>query len=162
MNIINRQNSTYFTVLTEEENVLVEEESILTLAPFSKTPKIDFGFTKADSKKPIVRFLCIKNVQSFVVNLRITCQDLKINNLELSIPRKEALNLEIKWEPETHGNYKHAILFEVTNATKLKFIVHAFGVCLPALKRVRKPLATFQPEENIIIKNDKYYLKKSN
>lgn len=145
--ISSRSGSTSFKILfdnTDKEET-IEEECILILAPFTKTPRIDFGQLRANSNKAIVRLLAIQNEQSFDVDLQITCQDLEINNLKLSIPKKETVHLEIKWQPEREGSYKHAILFEVTNASRLKFIVHAFGVCLPAVKKARKPLAAFQP-----------------
>lgn len=148
MNVIGKPVTwTAFTIL-EDKSVaeLNKEENILVLAPFSKTPKIDFGQLKPGATKPIERKLIIQNTQTFEANLTITCHDLEINHMRISIPSMDSVHLMIKWKPDKEGSYSHAILFEVTNAARLKFIVHAFGVCLQAAKKARKPLVQFQPK----------------
>jgi len=147
------QKAIAWTVFTNLEDVPIigvdNDQDVLVLAPFSKTPKIDFGQLKLGATKPVERILAIQNIQTFDVNLKITCQDLELNNMQLTIPSMETVHICIRWKPDVSGSYSHAILFEVTNAARLKFIVHAFGVCVPAPKRTRKPLVQFQPKVSV-------------
>lgn len=126
-----------------------DEEYTLTLAPFTKAPKINFGEVKLNTT--VERTVLIVNPQQFEVKLNVTNQDLEINNMELTIGKQENISFKIKWQPEKPNNYKYSIMFEVTNSVRLKFLVHAFGVCVaPPQKKIRKPLSTFQP-----VKKDK-------
>jgi hypothetical protein len=122
-----------------------EEDYILTLAPFTKPPKINFGQVRINTQ--VERSLLIQNTQQFEVVLNVSNQDLKINNMELTIPPNTNLEFKIKWQPDKPDGFKYSILFEVTNCARLKFIVHAFGVCLPdnSKKIARKPLTMLQP-----------------
>lgn len=121
-----------------------DEEYILTLAPFTKPPKINFGQVKLNQQ--VERNLLIINPQQFEVKLNISNQDLKINNMEITINANTNIDFKIKWQPDKPDNYKYSILFEVTNCARLKFLVHAFGVCLPDNKKMpRKPLTMLQP-----------------
>jgi hypothetical protein len=122
-----------------------DEEYILTLAPFTKAPKINFGTVKLNSL--VERNLLIINPQDFEVKLTVSNQDLKINNMEINIDRMTNICFKIKWQPDKPDNYKYTILFEVTNCARLKFIVHAFGVCPKPqdMPKIRKPLTMLQP-----------------
>ena len=61
----------------------------------------------------------------------------------------ENVYFKIKWQPEKPNNYKYSIMFEVTNSARLKFLVHAFGVCIaPVQKMIRKPVTMLQPNQN--------------
>jgi hypothetical protein len=121
-----------------------DEEYILTLAPFTKPPKINFGQVKLNQQ--VERNLLIINPQQFEVKLNISNQDLKINNMEITINANTNIDFKIKWQPDKPDNYKYSILFEVTNCARLKFLVHAFGVCLSDNKKMpRKPLTMLQP-----------------
>jgi hypothetical protein len=103
-----------------------EEEYILTLAPFTKAPKINFGQVKVNTL--VERNLLIINPQQFEVKLNVKNQELAIDNLELTIEKMSNINFKIKWQPDKPDNYKYQIFFEVTNNARLKFLVHAFGV----------------------------------
>ena len=122
-----------------------DEEYVLTLAPFTKAPKINFGQVKMETT--VERNLLIINPQQFEVKLTVKNQELAIDNMELTIDKMTNVNFKIKWQPEKPGNYKYAILFEVTNNARLKFLVHAFGVCPEPVKKkpIRKPFTTLQP-----------------
>lgn len=128
----------------KKQNEDDDEEYTLTLAPFTKPPKISFGEVKVNTM--VERTVLIVNPQDFDVKLNVTNQDLEINNLEVSIGKQENVYFKIKWQPEKPNNYKYSIMFEVTNSARLKFLVHAFGVCVaPPQKKIRKPLTMFQP-----------------
>lgn len=122
-----------------------EEENILTLAPFTKPPKINFGQLKINDS--VERSVLLINPQQFDLDLVVTNNELNINNIQLKIEKGKNINLKITWRPEKPGNFKFAILFEVTNSARLKFLVHAFGVCVkPEEKKpIRKPLNMLQP-----------------
>lgn len=60
-----------------------DEEYTLTLAPFCKAPKINFGEVKVNTI--VERTVLIINPQQFDVKLNVTNQDLEINNMELLI-----------------------------------------------------------------------------
>ena len=126
-----------------------DDEYILTLAPFTRVPKINFGEVKVNTL--VERILLISNPQEFTVRLNVTNQDLDINNMEIDIPRNTQVDFKIRWQPEKPGQYKYAITFELIEGAKLKFLVHAFGICKapPPPKKVvqipRKPLAMLQP-----------------
>lgn len=104
-----------------------EDENILTLAPFTKPPKINFG--KLKENESVQRNVLLINPQDFDLELNISNNELNINNIHVTVPKGQNLNLKICWQPEKAGNYKFAILFEVTNSARLKFLVHAFGIC---------------------------------
>ena len=122
-----------------------DEEYILTLAPFTKAPKINFGTVKLNTL--VERNLLIINPQDFEVKLNVSNQDLKINNMEIIIDRMTNICFKIKWQPDKPDSYKYTILFEVTNCARLKFIVHAFGICPKPqeMPKIRKPLTMLQP-----------------
>ncbi|RNA10121.1 abnormal spindle-like microcephaly-associated -like protein, partial [Brachionus plicatilis] len=122
-----------------------DEENILTLAPFTKPPKINFGQLKINES--VQRSVLIINPQQFDLDLIVTNNELNINNIQLKIEKLKNVNLKITWCPEKPGNHKFAILFEVTNSARLKFLVHAFGVCIkPEEKKpIRKPFNMLQP-----------------
>ena len=122
-----------------------DEENILTLAPFTKPPKINFGQLKINDS--VERSVLLINPQQFDLDLVVTNNELNINNIQLKIEKGKNINLKITWRPEKPGNFKFAILFEVTNSARLKFLVHAFGVCVkPEEKKpIRKPLNMLQP-----------------
>jgi hypothetical protein len=122
-----------------------DEEYKLTLAPFTKAPKINFGQVKVN--QAVERNLLIINPQEFEVKLKVSNDDLKINNMEITIAQMTNIDFKIKWQPDKPDNYKYSILFEVTNCARLKFLVHAFGVCLApeVAKKHRKPLTMLQP-----------------
>ena len=66
--------------------------------------------------------------------------------MELKIGKMENLYFKIKWQSEKPNNYKYSIMFEVNNSARLKFLVHAFGVCIaPVQKMIRKPVTMLQP-----------------
>lgn len=121
-----------------------DDENILTLAPFTKPPKINFGQLKENDT--VQRSVLIINPQEFDLDLNVTNNDLNINNISLTIDKGQDLNLKITWNPDKAGNYKFGILFEVTNSARLKFLVHAFGICIkPEDKKPRKPFNMLQP-----------------
>lgn len=122
-----------------------DEENILTLAPFTKPPKINFGQLKINES--VIRSVLLINPQNFDLDLVVSNNELNINNIELKIEKGKNVNLKITWRPEKPGNFKFAILFEVTNSARLKFLVHAFGVCIkPEEKKpIRRPLNMLQP-----------------
>jgi hypothetical protein len=122
-----------------------EEEHILTLAPFTKPPKISFGQVKVNEL--VERNVLISNPQHFPIDLVISNQELNINNLPVSIEANSTINLSIKWQPDLPNNYKYAIVVECMNTARFKFIIHAYGICLkPEVKKpVRKPLNSLQP-----------------
>lgn len=122
------------------------EEYILTLAPFTKPPKINFGQVKLN--ETVERNLLIINPQQFQLELNVTNTELNIDNIRLTLEKGQNINLKIKWQPVKPDNYKYSILFEVLNSARLKFLVHAFGVCIkPEVKKttIRKPLTMLQP-----------------
>ena len=122
-----------------------DEKHVLTLAPFTKPPKISFGQVKVN--EIVERYVLIINPQQFKVDLNIVNQALNLNNYPMSLEANQSANLKISWQPDKPDNYKYTILFEVTNNAKLKFIVHAYGICLKPepKKAVRKPFSTLQP-----------------
>lgn len=124
-----------------------EEEYILTLAPFTRPPKINFGTVKLNSF--VERNLLIFNPQQFPVELNINSSELNINNIRLRVDQMENVNLKLKWQPDRVDYFKYSIFFEVTNSARLKFVVHAYGVCVkPDPKKIsaaRKPFAMLQP-----------------
>jgi len=127
-----------------------EDDYSLTLAPFTKAPKISFGTVKLNTL--VERNLLIINPQQFEVKLNVVSQELAIDNMELLIDKMSNINFKIKWQPDKPDNYKYTIFFEVTNNARLKFLVHCYGVCTApvAKKPVRKPFTMLQP-----IKKDK-------
>lgn len=123
-----------------------EEEYLLTLAPFTKAPKINFGELKVENT--VEKNLLIINPQEFRVELNIKNNELNIDNFQLALEKGENVNLKLKWTPVKPGNYKFAISFEVLHSARLKFLVHAFGTCIkPEVKKLgpRKPLTVLQP-----------------
>jgi hypothetical protein len=50
--------------------------------------------------------------------------------MELSIEKNSKVTFKIKWKPGKPDSYKYAILFEVVNSAKLKFLVHCYGHCV--------------------------------
>ena len=122
-----------------------DEEYVLTLAPFTKAPKINLGHVKVDAQ--VERNLLIVNPQDFEVALKVSNQDLKIEDMMIKIENKASVDFKLKWQPDTPGDFKYTILFEVTNCARLKFIVHAFGVCPKpvAVPKPRKPMVMLQP-----------------
>ena len=124
-----------------------DEEYVLTLAPFTRPPKINFGTVKLNQL--VERNLLIINPQQFEVVLNVSNQDLRINNMEITIGKMTNIDFKIRWQPDKADNYKYSILFEVVNNARLKFLVHAFGVCLAPPKKPapvnRKPFTMLQP-----------------
>lgn len=124
-----------------------DEVYILTLAPFTKPPKISFGTVKLNES--VEKMLLIVNPQQFNVELNVTNTELNIDNIKLMIEKGAQIELKLKWEPSKPDNYKYSIQFEVLNSARLKFIVHAFGICeKPDPKKkapIRKPLTVLQP-----------------
>lgn len=122
-----------------------DEDYSLTLAPFTKAPKISFGSVKLNTL--VERNLLIINPQQFEVKLNVVSQELSIDNMELSIEKNSNVNFKIKWQPDRPDSYKYTIFFEVINNAKLKFLVHCYGHCIapPAKKPARKPFTTLQP-----------------
>jgi hypothetical protein len=124
-----------------------DEEHILTLAPFTKPPKISLGTVPVD--RLVQRHVLIVNPQQFPLDVLISNQELNINNVPVTIAAQQSVNLCIKWQPEQPGNHKYSIVVECTNTARLKFIIHAYGVCAKpaaALKKpVRRPLVALQP-----------------
>jgi hypothetical protein len=124
------------------------EEYILTLAPFTRPPKINLGQVRANHSS--ARHLLIINPQQFTVALNINSTELHINNIALELLAGATATLTITWQPERPDHYKYAIFVEVTNAARLKFLVHAYGVCVksPDPKKTvlnRRPFTTLQP-----------------
>ena len=121
-----------------------DEEYVLTLAPFTKPPKINFGSVKANIE--IERNVLIINPQEFPVVLKVTNEELNLKDT-IDINKLTNVDFKIRWKPEAPGDYKYTILFEVTNTARLKFIVHAYGVCpRPAVvAKPRKPMVMLQP-----------------
>ena len=125
-----------------------EERALLILAPFNKAPKINFGQVKIN--QCIERSLLVVNPQEFGVKLNIKNTDLNIDNLEVEIERHGNIDFRIKWQPNKADSYKFSIIFEVSNS-RLKFIVHAFGICFePPKKKVYKNLTILQPIRSVI------------
>lgn len=125
-----------------------DDNYILTLAPFTQVPKINFGQIKP--QQTVEKNLLIVNPQQFRVELNVVNGELNINNIKLTLDKGEQLNLKLKWQPVKPDNYKYAILFEVLNSARLKFVVHAFGVCIkPDPKKSkpapRRPFTVLQP-----------------
>lgn len=122
-----------------------DDDYSLTLAPFTKAPKISFGTVKLNTL--VERNLLIINPQSFEVKLNVLSQELAINNLELIIDKMSNVNFKIKWQPDKADSYKYTIFFEVINNARLKFLVHCYGVCTaPVVKKgPRKPFTMLQP-----------------
>jgi hypothetical protein len=93
--------------------------------------------------------LLIINPQQFELELNIVSNELNINNIKLKIEKNESVSLKLRWQPCKPDSYKYSILFEVLNSARLKFMVHAFGVCLkpPMAKKQapRRPFAVLQP-----------------
>ena len=75
----------------------------------------------------------------------------------IKIDKRTNIEFKLKWQPDTPGDFKYTIFFEVTNRAHLKFVVHAFGVCLkPAVApKPRKPLVIqpFKRENNSTLKH---------
>ena len=122
-----------------------DNDSVLTLAPFTKAPKINFGQVKVDAQ--VERNLLIINPQEFEVELKVSNRDLKIEDMIIKIEKLTNVDFKLKWQPDTPGDFKYTIFFEVTNCARLKFIVHAFGVCLKpvVVTKPRKPMVMLQP-----------------
>jgi hypothetical protein len=122
-----------------------DDDYVLTLAPFTKAPKINFGQVKMDAQ--VERNLLIINPQQFEVELKVSNQDLKIEDMIIKIEKLTNVDFKLKWQPDTPGDFKYTIFFEVTNCARLKFIVHAFGVCPKpvAAPKSRKPMVMLQP-----------------
>jgi hypothetical protein len=122
-----------------------DDDYVLTLAPFTKAPKINFGQVKIDAQ--VERNLLIINPQQFEVELKVSNQDLKIEDMIIKIEKLTNVDFKLKWQPDTPGDFKYTIFFEVTNCARLKFIVHAFGVCLKPVvaPKSRKPMVMLQP-----------------
>jgi hypothetical protein len=122
-----------------------DNDSVLTLAPFTKAPKINFGQVKVDAQ--VERNLLIINPQEFEVELKVSNRDLKIEDMIIKIEKLTNVDFKLKWQPDTPGDFKYTIFFEVTNCARLKFIVHAFGVCLKpvVVPKPRKPMVMLQP-----------------
>jgi hypothetical protein len=126
-----------------------DEEYVLTLAPFTRPPKINFGTVKIN--EIVDRNLLILNPQQFQVELNVSSNELNINNIHLVLEKNQNINLNIKWQPDRADYYKYSILFEVTNSARLKFVVHAYGVCVkPEPKKSsmitrRAPFTMLQP-----------------
>lgn len=125
-----------------------EENYTLTLAPLTRTPKINFGHTKVNCQ--VERDLLIINPQQFQVKLNVFTKDKSIDNMELTIEKMSRLNVKLLWRPEAPDNsYKNTVLFEVINSEPLKFHVNCYGECTPTttFKKlpIRKPLSTLQP-----------------
>jgi hypothetical protein len=109
--------------------------NILTLAQFTKTPKISFGNVQLNSS--VTRQLIIKNPQDFKVKLTVTCKDLKIDNVDLNIEKNAEISLDLSWQPTEIGPFKYKIVVEVVD-NHAKFLVHAFGNCTAAPKKLAK------------------------
>jgi hypothetical protein len=125
-----------------------EEKYMLLLAPFNKAPRINFGQVKPH--EIVEKSLLVVNPQDFTLKLNIKNTDLNINNIEVEIERQANIDFRIKWQPEKAESYKFSIIFEVSNS-RLKFIVHAFGVCVePPKKKVFKNLTILQPIRPIL------------
>lgn len=122
-----------------------EDDYTLTLAPFTKAPKISFGNVKVNTL--IERNLLIINPQQFEVRLNVVSQELQIDNMELVIDKMSNVNFKIKWQPDKPDSYKYTIFFQVINNAKLRFLVHCYGHCIapPTKKPARKPFQMLQP-----------------
>jgi hypothetical protein len=105
-----------------------EKEYILELNLNAIRPKINFG--KVNINTPVERTLLIKNVQNKQIKINVNNKELNINNLKLCINKQEHTPLKIKWQPKEAQNLNCSIRFEVTNATRLNFIVKVVGVCV--------------------------------
>lgn len=116
-----------------------EELNLLTLAPFTRPPKISFG-NEVKPNESVERALVIHNPQEFTVDLVISNQELNINNFPVSVESKKDMTIRIKWQPEKPGIHKYTIIVECTSTPKFKFIVHAFGTCVKPPEK-KKPLA---------------------
>jgi hypothetical protein len=122
-----------------------DDDYVLTLAPFTKAPKINFGQIKVNAQ--VERNLLIINPQQFEIVLKVSNQELNIDDMLIKIEKMTNIDFKLKWQPDAPGNFKYTILFEVTNCARLKFIVHAYGVCLKpiAVPKPRKPMVMLQP-----------------
>ena len=133
--------------LTKSNQDEDDEIYVLTLAPFTRPPKINFGQVKLNSS--VERNLLIINPQQFSVELNINSNELNINNIRLTLEKEAKANLKIKWQPDRADYYKYSIFLEVCNTARLKFVVHAYGVCVkPDPKKsanIRRPFAMLQP-----------------
>ncbi|RNA01366.1 abnormal spindle-like microcephaly-associated -like protein [Brachionus plicatilis] len=124
------------------------EENILVLAPFTKRPKINFGKIKINDSAN--RSLVLINSQTNDLDVVISSEELKINNIELKIEKGKSTTLKLTWQPNRPGNFNFVLQIEAINIPKLKFVVSAFGVCCePTTKKcIRKPLKSIQTSEN--------------
>lgn len=117
-----------------------DETYMLTLAPFTRPPKISFGTVKVNES--VEKSLLIVNPQEFGMELNVVNSELNINNIKLFIDKGETVALKLKWEPTKPDSYRYTINFEVINSLKLKFVVHAYGICEkpdPKKKAIRRP-----------------------
>ena len=120
-----------------------EEKYMLILAPFNKAPKVNLGQVKIHDI--VEKSVLIVNPQDFTLKLNIKNADLNIDNIEVEIERQGNIDFKIKWQPDKADSYKFSIIFEVLNS-RLKFLVHAFGICVePPKKKVYKNLTILQP-----------------
>ncbi len=126
-----------------------DEKYMLILAPFNKSPKINFGHVKLNHI--VEKCLLIVNPQEFDLVLNVKNQDLNINNMNINIGPKSNVNFKLKWQPIKPDSYKFTIIFEVIDS-RLKFNVHAFGICDEPPKKPqgpRKPFTVLQPIRSI-------------
>lgn len=63
------------------------------------------------------------------MELNVVNSELNINNIKLFVESGQTVTLKLKWEPTKPDNYRYTINFEVLNSLKLKFVVHAYGIC---------------------------------
>ena len=105
-----------------------EKEYILELNLNAIRPKINFGQVNINTL--VERTLLVKNVQNKQIKINVNNKELDINNLKLCIEKQEHTPLKIKWQPKEAQNLKCSIRFEVTNASRLNFIVKVVGVCV--------------------------------
>ena len=130
-----------------------DNNSVLTLAPFTAAPKINFSQVKVDSQ--VERNFLIVNPQEYDIDLKVSNHDLNIKDMIIKIEKRTHIEFRLKWQPDTPGDFKFTIFFEVTNRAHLKFVVYAFGVCLkPAVApKLRKPLIIQPFEKNSNLKH---------
>lgn len=119
-----------------------DETYVLTLAPFTRPPKISFGTVKVNES--VEKSLLITNPQDFDMELNVFNNELNINNIKLNIEKGQTVALKLKWEPTKADNYRYTINFEVLNSLKLKFVVHAYGIC-EKIDPKKKPAARRAP-----------------
>lgn len=138
--------------LVKQKDNIEDECAMLVLAPFSKSPKINFGQLKLNES--VERSLKIVNPQEFNVKLKLKKnEELDLDEKLIDIDKQSSILLNLKWKPNKADNFKFIIQFELLNS-RLKFMVHAFGNCIKVPinnaknKAIKRPTVLKAVKEN--------------